>query len=1104
MGRDRQPPSLPSAPAAGGHSLGRAPRGLPCPVHSTQGARTDTSSYHRLATGTHEPRPVQDPHFREIEMVAGDKAIDELLAQVSPFLCSRPITYVEVGAASGGMFAYLAGTPLRVREAHLFEASPAAYEALLARVRDAAYLGVVHVHNVALGPAVDRSPPPNRGAVPGGSPQTNTQDSMCVPASTLDEFCAELTEQHIALLVMDVDASEAFVLEGASQLLARQRIDVAYIRARIGPGADRDGIRRIDDLMQRHGYRLFGVFGQEHERVDDLPMLRSAGFAYMSTGLAHANPLRLTKEVREAHGRIRALSQEVESLSARAKDLEKALREAQTERQRALQELAGLSDRHATLERHSKIECEELRSARRALAAMTAANCDMSRSAAMVEARSNALDQQLAQSAREAAELAARLRASEIARAEQALELLSTRGESARLAADLDTLRRRRIDAQQKRPEPAQVPPASTTTTKNSSKVARQLETVSAELQVAQKTLQEVFAVFDALYRSEEKAREAASAAFDQAELTRSQLSYRIGACLAAHSRSARGWLGMPNALIEAIREPPQPPGARATAPAARRLSVGEPHACPLQRDCRVLSVTASREPLTLRARVLGVSSSAKLALEIALASPVPLPPPTVLAGSTLDPPELVGAAKRSVKQRSGDTLELLSVPYLDADVTLSVRVAGEEPCILSLLLRGARSSEVPAVQSRAPAHGPPGATKPASRLNPRWPRHQSSRTVWQAYGLIRAGHVQSGIAFAEHYAADIERPVINLLRANQCLDDEAKWLSLVNEYLRQFGIARIELLPGTAPRFYRITAAPKLRVDNGPLVSVIMPAFNAERTLRRAAESLLAQTWRPLELTIVDDASTDNTFAVAKALAESDPRVTVLRNRANVGPYVSKNLALRVVRGRFIAGHDADDWAHPQAIQNQCEAMLRSDGEIQASLTRMLRTTEAGEIVSFAKIGRSSDDGARRLASISCMFEADVLRTRLGYWDSIRFGADTELIARAERVLGSGVVHLNQLGRLCLDAEGSLSNDPVYGVDKLRGASPTRLEYRTAWQAWHESLAYGEGYLPFPQHRRVFAAPEVALVPLSSVLANLAAMTVDTSGPERATEEGP
>jgi glycosyltransferase involved in cell wall biosynthesis len=98
------------------------------------------------------------------------------------------------------------------------------------------------------------------------------------------------------------------------------------------------------------------------------------------------------------------------------------------------------------------------------------------------------------------------------------------------------------------------------------------------------------------------------------------------------------------------------------------------------------------------------------------------------------------------------------------------------------------------------------------------------------------------------------------------------------------------------------------------PLVSCIVPVHNGERFLAEAVDSILAQTWRPLEVLVIDDGSTDGTPAV---LARYTGRVRAMR-RANAGPAVARNSGLAAARGEFVAFLDADDLWHPEKLSRQ------------------------------------------------------------------------------------------------------------------------------------------------------------------------------------------
>lgn len=107
------------------------------------------------------------------------------------------------------------------------------------------------------------------------------------------------------------------------------------------------------------------------------------------------------------------------------------------------------------------------------------------------------------------------------------------------------------------------------------------------------------------------------------------------------------------------------------------------------------------------------------------------------------------------------------------------------------------------------------------------------------------------------------------------------------------------------------------------PKVSVILPCFNHARFVTEAAESVLGQTHRDLELIITDDCSSDNSWEVIKGIAARDERVRIIRHEKNQGLPTSRNDGLRIATGEFIAFCDADDVWEPQKAAAQVELLL-------------------------------------------------------------------------------------------------------------------------------------------------------------------------------------
>ena len=125
--------------------------------------------------------------------------------------------------------------------------------------------------------------------------------------------------------------------------------------------------------------------------------------------------------------------------------------------------------------------------------------------------------------------------------------------------------------------------------------------------------------------------------------------------------------------------------------------------------------------------------------------------------------------------------------------------------------------------------------------------------------------------------------------------------------------------------------------VTDGPKVTVIMTSWCSGKTINYAAQSVLDQTYRNLELIIVDDASTDSTPKIIASLASSDPRVKPVYLKKNRGTYVAKNQGLKIAKGHYVLCQDSDDWAHPEKIQ-RLVAVLTSNPELVGVVNGLVR----------------------------------------------------------------------------------------------------------------------------------------------------------------------
>ena len=116
--------------------------------------------------------------------------------------------------------------------------------------------------------------------------------------------------------------------------------------------------------------------------------------------------------------------------------------------------------------------------------------------------------------------------------------------------------------------------------------------------------------------------------------------------------------------------------------------------------------------------------------------------------------------------------------------------------------------------------------------------------------------------------------------------------------------------------------------LENQPLVSVVVPVHNAEKTLTGMLDSLCAQTWKALQILVVDDGSTDQTLALARAAAARDPRITVL-TQPNLGVSVARNTALEHCKGTFIRFADGDDTMPADSMERLVSRALRDEADL-------------------------------------------------------------------------------------------------------------------------------------------------------------------------------
>lgn len=276
-------------------------------------------------------------------------------------------------------------------------------------------------------------------------------------------------------------------------------------------------------------------------------------------------------------------------------------------------------------------------------------------------------------------------------------------------------------------------------------------------------------------------------------------------------------------------------------------------------------------------------------------------------------------------------------------------------------------------------------------------------------------------------------------------------WLDDFNRVLSDAGMVGLKRRDESRPlALDNLTAAEPMPkpVDMAAKVSVLMAVYNRRDALECAVRSVLAQSWRNLELVLVDDASNDDSWPLIQRLAAEDERIVAIQQPANGGAYIARNTALERATGQFVTVNDADDWAHPQKIQKQVEALLAPDAPL-ANVSALMR-------VDACMLAQPRFDNPqvpiihKNFSSLMLPRETVVA---MGGWDRVRISGDSEFIGRLKTIHGASAV-----AELCPEVPVALA---LLEKNNLTASSSrslwtfrfgARREYARQFKEWHRS----------------------------------------------------
>ena len=188
-------------------------------------------------------------------------------------------------------------------------------------------------------------------------------------------------------------------------------------------------------------------------------------------------------------------------------------------------------------------------------------------------------------------------------------------------------------------------------------------------------------------------------------------------------------------------------------------------------------------------------------------------------------------------------------------------------------------------------------------------------------------------------------------------------------------------------------------------LISIIVPIYNAERVLPRCLESLLSQTYRPIEIILINDGSKDGSLAVCEKYAEKESFIKVI-SKENGGTATARNAGLDIAQGEYIVFVDADDYVKNDFCEELYNALKRADARCVVS--RLIITDTDGNPIGETRIpAQQTITGKDSLHEMYCKGNHGISLVEVcgkifhhSMWDTLRFCAgmyyeDLEIMPR-------------------------------------------------------------------------------------------------------------
>lgn len=236
---------------------------------------------------------------------------------------------------------------------------------------------------------------------------------------------------------------------------------------------------------------------------------------------------------------------------------------------------------------------------------------------------------------------------------------------------------------------------------------------------------------------------------------------------------------------------------------------------------------------------------------------------------------------------------------------------------------------------------------------------------------------------------------------------------------------------------------------------SILLPVYNNKDDILNAIKSVISQTLHDWELIVIDDCSSDGTYELIQSfLTETNnPNIILLHNDINQGTFISLNKGLLIAKNKYIARIDSDDTLNPIFLEEHAAAF----------------TKNPECLITQSQYRRNDSSGI--FGEITTVYNKALIE-KIGYYDSVRFAADTEFHTRLRKYYGDkNIIRINKILYNAKIRSGSLTTSLQTG---FKGeAAEIRKNYVWQFTEWHNK---GKIYMSFPLETRPFEVAAIML----------------------------